>query len=50
MAKFFKSWEILPSPNGAEEANWDMFNAPTVVYLTLPKGHTKYSVLDLGGK
>lgn len=49
MAKFFKSWEILPNPNGAEEANWDMFNAPTVVYLTLPKGHTKYSVLDLGG-
>ena len=27
----------------------EIFNAPTVVYLTLPKGYTKYSVLDLGG-
>ncbi len=26
-----------------------MFNAPTVVYLTLNKGHAKYSILDLGG-
>ena len=26
-----------------------MFNAPTVVYLTLNKGHSKFSVLDLGG-
>ena len=48
MAKFFKCWEKLPNKNAAEEANWDMFNAPTVVYLTLVKGHTKYSVLDLG--
>ena len=33
----------------AEECNPHIFNAPTMVYLTLPKGHTKYSVLDLGG-
>ena len=26
-----------------------LFNAPAVVYLTLPKGYNKYSVLDLGG-
>ena len=31
------------------EANVLMFNAPTVVYLTLNKGHSKFSVLDLGG-
>ena len=42
MAKFFKCWEDMPNKNAAEEANWDMFNAPTVVYLTLPKGHIKY--------
>ena len=28
---------------------YELFNAPTVVYLTLPKGYTNYSVLDLGG-
>ena len=27
MAKFFKSWEILPNPNGAEEANWEEMEA-----------------------
>ena len=48
MGKFFKCWEDMPNKNAAEEANWDMFNAPTVVDVTLPKGHTKYSVLDLG--
>ena len=25
------------------------FNAPTMVYLTVNKGHTEYAVLDLGG-
>ena len=25
-----------------------LFNAPTIVYLTLPKGAVKYSILDLG--
>ncbi len=26
-----------------------LFNAPAVVYLTLPKNHTKWSIYDLGG-
>ena len=26
-----------------------LFNASTLVYLTLPKGHIKYSILDIGG-
>ena len=49
MAKFFKLSEKLPNKNEAEESNSNIFNAPTVVYLTLNKGHTPYSVLDLGG-
>jgi nitroreductase len=49
MAKFFKSWEALPNKNEAEEANPCIFNAPTMVYLTLNKGHIPYSILDLGG-
>ena len=48
MAEFFKSWESLPNPKETEESNYSLFNAPTMVYLTLNKGHTKYSVLDLG--
>ena len=48
MAEFFKSWESLPNPKESEESNYSLFNAPTMVYLTLNKGHTKYSVLDLG--
>ena len=42
--------EFLKDPTMKEfsEANATMFSAPTVVYLTLPKGHTKYSILDLG--
>ena len=49
MGKFFKSWEELPNKNEAEESNTSIFNAPTMVYLTLNKGHIPYSVLDLGG-
>ena len=49
MAKFFKAWEALPNKNEAEEANPCIFNAPTMVYLTLNKGHIPYSILDLGG-
>ena len=48
MAKFYKQWEEFPKKE-AEECNPHIFNAPTMVYLTLPKGHSKYSVLDLGG-
>ena len=45
-----KVGEFLKDPTMKEfnEANATMFSAPTVVYLTLPKGHTKYSILDLG--
>ena len=30
-------------------ANVELFNSPAIVYLTLPKGHTKWSIYDLGG-
>ena len=49
MAEFFKAGEKLPNPKELEESNYILFNAPTMVYLTLNKGHSKYSVLDLGG-
>ena len=49
MAEFYKSFEKFPNPNELEESNYILFNAPTMVYLTLNKGHSKYSVLDLGG-
>ena len=48
MAQFYKQWGEIPKEETAE-CNPHLFNAPTMVYLTLPKGHTKYSVLDLGG-
>ena len=47
IAKFYEKWDKLPKKD-TDECNPRMFNAPTVIYLTLPKGHTKYSVLDLG--
>ena len=40
---------IIFQKKDAEECNPHIFNAPTMVYLTLPKGHTEYAVLDLGG-
>ena len=49
MGEFLKSSEKLPNKNEAEESNIYIFNAPTMVYLTLNKGHMPYSVLDLGG-
>ena len=30
------------------EANSSLFNAPTIVYLTVPKKRTNYSLLDIG--
>ena len=48
MAKFSKQWDEFPKKD-ADECNPHIFNAPTMVYLTLPKGHTQYSMLDLGG-
>ena len=50
MQNFFKDvGELLKDPEIKlfNEANVLMFNAPTVVYLTLNKGHSKFSVLDL---
>jgi len=32
-----------------QESQSVLFNAPTLVYLTLPKTQLKYSILDLGG-
>ena len=49
MAVHFNLGANLPNKNAAEEANYVIFNAPAMVYLTLNKGHTEYSVLDLGG-
>ena len=48
MAKFYKCWDDFP-PKDAAECNPYIFNAPTMVYLTINKGHTEYAVLDLGG-
>ena len=48
MEKFYKQWDEFPKKD-ADECNPHIFNAPTMVYLTLPKGYTKYSELDLGG-
>ena len=48
MAKFYKCWDDFP-PKDAAECNPHIFNAPTMVYLTVNKGHTEYAVLDLGG-
>ena len=48
MAEFFKASEKLPNPEEFNESNYSLFSAPTMVYLTLNKGHSKYPVLDLG--
>ena len=47
MAKFFEQWDKLPKKD-TDECNANLFNAPTMIYLTLAKGQTKYSILDLG--
>ena len=50
MQEFFKKGGMSEDKVKAfENAISDLFNAPTVVYLTLNKGHTVYSVYDLGG-
>ena len=38
-----------PKSRNFGEVQKDLFGAPTLVYLTLAKGYTNYSVLDLGG-
>jgi len=49
MGEFFKeSAEFTKDPNLMQECQSYLYNAPTIVYLTLPKGVVKYSVLDLG--
>ena len=42
---FFKD----PKLGSFWRANIELFNSPAIVYLTLPKGHTKWSIYDLGG-
>ena len=49
MEDFFKTGGVIKDGEKTlESSNYEMFNAPTLVYLTLPKGYTNYSVLDLG--
>ena len=42
--------EILNEPNGKAlwDANASLFNAPTVVYITIPKKRTLYNIFDSG--
>ena len=49
MEELFKLCDKLPEGNTILESNYDLCNAQAMVYLTLNKGHTQYSVLDLGG-
>ena len=51
MAEFFKGFEDPKFKKAANinEVQWDLFKAPTLIYLTLPKEGSKYSILDLGG-
>ena len=51
MAEFYKAAGVEKDNLNIEfmNAQPNLYYAPTIVYLTLPKGHIKYSVLDLGG-
>ena len=51
MAEFYKAAGVEKDSFNIEfmNAQPNLYYAPTIVYLTLPKGHIKYSVLDLGG-
>ena len=49
MGEFFKgSAEFTKDPKLLQECQGSLFNAPTIIYLTLPKGAIQYSILDLG--
>ena len=49
ISKYAEESSKDPNSKSFMGVQYEIFNAPTVVYLTLPKGYTKYSVLDLGG-
>ena len=42
--------EVLNDPNAKElwEANAILFNAPTIIYITIPKKRTLYNIFDSG--
>jgi len=49
MEQFFKGIsEFTKDPKLLQDCQSFLFNAPTIVYLTLPKGAIQYSILDLG--
>ena len=37
-----------PKSKNFMDVQYELFNAPTMVYLTIPKGSPKYSILDTG--
>ena len=50
MDKLFKDiGEFIKDPKLLPESQKILFNAPTIVYLTIAKGSSEYSILDLGG-
>jgi len=52
MEDFFKkAGEVTNDPDLIKfnEAQYVLFNAPTLVYITLHKGHTLWSIYDVGG-
>ena len=51
MKEFFDGFkDLLKDPDTKQlwNANFSLFNAPTIVYLTVPKKRTNYSLLDIG--
>ena len=49
MEQFFKGMsEFAKDPKLLQDCQHYLFDAPTIVYLTLQKGVTQYSILDLG--
>ena len=49
MEQFFKEMgEFTKDLKLLQDCQYFLFNAPTIVYLTLPKGAIQYSILDLG--
>lgn len=49
MAKFTKSRIDAGLAQAKEESQTQLFHAPAVVYLTLPKTASQWAILDLGG-
>lgn len=49
MRAFSQSREDAGLAKVKEESQAELFHAPCVLYLTLPKGHGDFAMLDLGG-